>query len=390
MGSEISSLVGEYLAYAGYPHSLQKKVVRKFGKAVKGNEKVVLESLQAGDPNDHGRNETKILPRLPPHVQLRAFRFLFETAFAECLLLQAVSRKSGVSMDEVIDAACMACVSMERRVYGAGAELFGAGDQSPGDCLVVVREGSIKVTLVRTTGDFVGSASTDSVLELGMRRSDMGEVGGRVFPRAAAALVAEGPVVCSVVNREALQQQLGPSRALHSAFFALRQEAAEEQQREEDQRRRAAAEQRRRREAQRQSETNAALFHAVEACDQEGVAELVSRGAQIDAVSEQSGRTPLYVACLYQHLSLVHTLLRLGASVDQHTHNSRRTAMHAAAELGWVEGVKALLDAGASPYAPDDSGTTPLHVAAQRNHVGALRAMARAAARAGMDGAAAG
>jgi ankyrin repeat protein len=57
-----------------------------------------------------------------------------------------------------------------------------------------------------------------------------------------------------------------------------------------------------------------------------------------------------------------------------------RTAVHYAAAEGDVDGLRALLAAGAAPEAADDAGWTPLHFAAQAQAPAAVEALLAAGA----------
>ena len=63
-------------------------------------------------------------------------------------------------------------------------------------------------------------------------------------------------------------------------------------------------------------------------------------------------------------------LLRLGANVNLTESYSRTTALRVAAERGYVELVKVLLDAGADASISDRSGETALEAAICKKHWG--------------------
>jgi ankyrin repeat protein len=77
------------------------------------------------------------------------------------------------------------------------------------------------------------------------------------------------------------------------------------------------------------------------------------------------------VASSCGNLNALNQLLQAGAEVDLESeiHTKEMTAMHYAAERGHLELVKALLNAGASPFAKSRSGKTPFWRAARSGSV---------------------
>jgi len=95
---------------------------------------------------------------------------------------------------------------------------------------------------------------------------------------------------------------------------------------------------------------------------------LISRGAD-PTTKIYSGYTPLMHAILYNHMAVVHYLLRMRA-VRAAINAERRegiTAVWFAARDGHLEMVKWLVEAGADPVVADNEGVTPID-AAQLNH----------------------
>jgi len=82
-------------------------------------------------------------------------------------------------------------------------------------------------------------------------------------------------------------------------------------------------------------------------------------------VTDDGGQTPLFVASLNKRVKAVEVLLKRGANVEAPT-LSRWTPLHAAVsgvgrrEDAAIQVAKMLLDAGANPYRPDQSGESPL------------------------------
>lgn len=105
-------------------------------------------------------------------------------------------------------------------------------------------------------------------------------------------------------------------------------------------------------------------------------------GAQVDAPDE-SGATALHVAARFGHLLLIKKLIQNNANVSRFVIRSLflsqfistceffsspgprgLTPLHIAAQLGYLDPVRALTEAGANLSLVDDDGRTPLHLAA--------------------------
>ena len=98
------------------------------------------------------------------------------------------------------------------------------------------------------------------------------------------------------------------------------------------------------------------------------------RGAPFGA-PDAEGNTPLHRAArdgrLEDVLSLVST-----PRVDLHGQNRYgQTAMHAAARSGHADAIRVMLKHQGDPIAEDGAGNTPLHLAAQGHHLGAMNAL---------------
>jgi len=115
-----------------------------------------------------------------------------------------------------------------------------------------------------------------------------------------------------------------------------------------------------------------ALMIAAECGHKEVVEILVEFGAFVDEPLD--GLTPLFVASREGRVSVVVTLLWLGAAVDG-TCNAGQTPLSIAAEEGHVAVVEALLACGASINQAADNGTTPLLAAAEKGHIPVLEAL---------------
>ena len=110
-----------------------------------------------------------------------------------------------------------------------------------------------------------------------------------------------------------------------------------------------------------------ALFIA----SREGHINIVSWILQQDNVNVNTatnrGWTPLHIAALYSHSDVVDLLLRHNADINAR-HNRGRTPLHMACQTGDLNTVLTLMR-----YNPklifSDYGNSPLHIAAQHNHV---------------------
>ena len=108
----------------------------------------------------------------------------------------------------------------------------------------------------------------------------------------------------------------------------------------------------------------------------EVVAALVQAGADVNALDEAEGYTPLIQAVEADYNGLTAVIQYLvtagGAALDAAA-VSGRTAMSHAAGLGQDETVELLLEHGADPHMPDRSGLTPLHHALLGGQLGVLQ-----------------
>ena len=90
--------------------------------------------------------------------------------------------------------------------------------------------------------------------------------------------------------------------------------------------------------------------------------------ADVNVVSDASGRSALYQSIVGGHESAARKLMLAGADVDREDPTERCFPLHAAAARGQEDLVGDLLVTGACPNVEDGRGRTPLHVAAELNH----------------------
>ena len=107
---------------------------------------------------------------------------------------------------------------------------------------------------------------------------------------------------------------------------------------------------------------------------------LIARHCDIDA-EDAAGWTPLHIASYLGHLQVVQILLASGASVSHTEHDGGYAALHLAMMPGNLESVKALLGAKAPPNRTTTSRQTPLMLAAQLGALDVVQELLNAGAR---------
>ena len=113
-------------------------------------------------------------------------------------------------------------------------------------------------------------------------------------------------------------------------------------------------------------ELTSALLTAVMIGHSAAAAELLDRGADVNA-ADSSSRTPLLEATFGGHLDAVDLLLTRGAEVNAKDKDGWTALMEAASKCR-TEIVRLLLARGADPKAVSNAGWTALKVAARGNH----------------------
>lgn len=142
----------------------------------------------------------------------------------------------------------------------------------------------------------------------------------------------------------------------------------------------------------RTSERDYFLFLAVYSGQANVVSVLIEAGAnpnkyfgeeieKLDAYNDETGFTPLTLACACGHSGVVRVLLRAGADPDKiRTNAYSETPLTRAAAEGNSEIVQMLLRAGAKTDKTENRDQTPLFVAAQHGHLEITKALLTAGA----------
>jgi hypothetical protein len=103
------------------------------------------------------------------------------------------------------------------------------------------------------------------------------------------------------------------------------------------------------------------LHEAAEKGDVEIISKLLSLNAEVDCIND-SGETPLYQAALGGKTAAVLRLIEANADVTIASSDILATPLHAAAQLGDIDAVRALINEGANVGAKLSDGRTPLYL----------------------------
>lgn len=109
------------------------------------------------------------------------------------------------------------------------------------------------------------------------------------------------------------------------------------------------------------------LFWAVQGGSVEFIKSIVKDGANLEAINE-FGQTPLIVAVLLNHESIVRELVSLGSDVNRPDAIEGQTPLILAARDGRLEIVKFLLEEKANPLFTNKKGQTALSLALENGH----------------------
>ncbi|GMH37690.1 hypothetical protein BSKO_05563 [Bryopsis sp. KO-2023] len=99
---------------------------------------------------------------------------------------------------------------------------------------------------------------------------------------------------------------------------------------------------------------------------------LISKGADVEASSEETGETPLIIAGRIGYLEAVSELIARGAEVNAKDDTGTTALILAAAGEGNWFLILALIDAGADVNAQNDLGISALHNAAVYGHMSSV------------------
>lgn len=110
-----------------------------------------------------------------------------------------------------------------------------------------------------------------------------------------------------------------------------------------------------------------ALMYAAETGRMEVLEYLVSKGADVNAVSAGEHITPLMYAAAAGRLDVIEFLVDRGAKIDAVMAWRKDTALNIAAAKGHVETVKLLLEKGADASIKNKDDETALDIARKRN-----------------------
>jgi ankyrin repeat protein len=119
------------------------------------------------------------------------------------------------------------------------------------------------------------------------------------------------------------------------------------------------------------------IFALANAGDAVGVEQALAAGTDVNT-RDKLGQTPIVVAALAGQNEVASVLVQHGADVMART-DKGMTALHAAAFVGDVEAINLLLSGGAKVNDQDNfAHISPLHAAAEENHVSSVEALIKA------------
>ncbi len=116
------------------------------------------------------------------------------------------------------------------------------------------------------------------------------------------------------------------------------------------------------------------LHEAVRANDAERLVLLLEAGQAVDETDFVLG-TPLHVAVAQGSVPLAKILISRGADLEAPSEDRGARAIHLAANFGDLEMLNLLLDAGADIEAQDQTGQTPLLIAAATNNLKVVKVL---------------
>uniref|UniRef100_A0AC35UGW3 ANK_REP_REGION domain-containing protein n=1 Tax=Rhabditophanes sp. KR3021 TaxID=114890 RepID=A0AC35UGW3_9BILA len=110
------------------------------------------------------------------------------------------------------------------------------------------------------------------------------------------------------------------------------------------------------------SENRVAVHYAAATDDIDTFEKILMKDKSLINASDNSGQTPIFVACINGNVTILNALIHRGVPVDQFD-NERHSIVHWAVVCGQLECLSILIKAGASVMSQDMYGAYPLHYA---------------------------
>ena len=120
-------------------------------------------------------------------------------------------------------------------------------------------------------------------------------------------------------------------------------------------------------------------LHCASDSELEVVKVLVRAGAGVN-VTDNDGRTCLFLAAIYGHTDIVRYLVGLPEVDVNHCDSNNETALHCAVTEGHSDVVQVLIDAGADIDTKNEDGYSPLHVASRSGALEVVKMLVRGGA----------
>ncbi|XP_037319643.2 ankyrin-3-like isoform X2 [Pungitius pungitius] len=152
------------------------------------------------------------------------------------------------------------------------------------------------------------------------------------------------------------------------AASQLKKRADENLNAVEDEKEKKKAARKRSRELKKKTDVNACYLRSARAGNLEKALDYLKNGVDIN-ICNQNGLNALHLASKEGHVEVVAELIKRGANVDASTKQKGNTALHIASLAGQTDVVKELVTHSANVNAQSQNGFTPLYMAAQENHM---------------------
>ena len=104
------------------------------------------------------------------------------------------------------------------------------------------------------------------------------------------------------------------------------------------------------------------------------IQELLHLGVSVN-YTNAGGKFPLFYATIARRIDAIQYLIRSGASLDITARPEQHTPLYIAVNTCYLDGVRILLAAGASPDIPDSLGRTPFVIAISRSYLEIARCL---------------